>query len=217
MHKAQDVNQYENNDEDEDGDDDDGNGEASGGNVIRGTLSTGVRGVSGGTAFLKTTKDGMFCYQCALGRVANIYCTCRYYYILYNTRGSNYKKLEDNNFYYNRSIVFRSSSRSPPSPLNLQPYQSPEQRTHQLQHVPLPLPVPSNCEHINHSSNALTYCNTYTAAPSPLNLQTCQSLKQRTHLLQHVHCRSQFPQPANISITQASTHQTLINTHLCKA
>ncbi|CDR71961.1 hypothetical protein, conserved [Babesia bigemina] len=115
-----------------------------------------------------------------------------------------------------------------PSPLNLQTYQSPKQHsptatlplplpvpstcrhinhsssTHQLQHVPLPLPVPSTCKHINHLATHSPTTTRTTAAPSPLNLLTYQSLSQRTHQLQHYHCRSQSPQPANISLTQAA-------------
>ncbi|CDR71602.1 hypothetical protein, conserved [Babesia bigemina] len=75
-----------------------------------------------------------------------------------------------------------ASSPHPPSPLNLRTYQSLKQHSPTAT-LPLPLPVPSTCKRINHTSNALTNCNTY-------------------------HCRSQSPQPANISITQATHSPT---------
>ncbi|CDR97507.1 hypothetical protein BBBOND_0400030 [Babesia bigemina] len=76
-----------------------------------------------------------------------MYCTCHYYsYKLHNTRDSNYTQPAYMSYYTYRQSP---SPSSPPTPLNLQTYQSPMQ--------------------------TLTNCNTTTAAPSPLNLQTYQS------------------------------------------
>ncbi|CDR71605.1 hypothetical protein, conserved [Babesia bigemina] len=83
-----------------------------------------------------------------------------------------------------------------PSPLTLQTYQSLKQRTHQLQHVPLPLPVPSTCKLINHSSS--THLLQHVPLPLPVP-STCEHVNHlsSTHQLQHYHCRSHSPQPAN--------------------
>ncbi|CDR97484.1 hypothetical protein BBBOND_0313860 [Babesia bigemina] len=119
--------------------------------------------------------------------------------ILYKTRSS-----IDNHAAYNHYdtyICSNSSSRFPPSPLNLQAYQSPSKALTNC-NTTTAAPVPSTCEHINH----LAKHSPTATLPLPLPVpSTCkhQSPMQALTNYNTYHCRSQSPQPANIN-------------HLCK-